>query len=102
MAEIPTRVLGDGTSVPVLGFGTYPLRGDDGVRAIASALEVGYRHVDTAQSYGSERGVGLAVAGLIADLSDPAAFDFFRDGQRQAQLTDASVSLDRLARAGGR
>ncbi|WP_435200967.1 aldo/keto reductase [Janibacter sp. GS2] len=66
MAELPTRVLGDGTSVPVLGFGTYPLRGDAGVRAIASALEVGYRLIDTAVNYRNEREVaeGLRASGV--------------------------------------
>lgn len=66
MAELPTRTLGDGVSVPVLGFGTYPLRGDDGVRAIASALEVGYRFIDTAVNYRNEREVveGLRASGV--------------------------------------
>lgn len=61
MAELPTRTLGDGVSVPVLGFGTYPLRGDAGVRAIASALEVGYRLIDTAVNYRNEREVTQAL-----------------------------------------
>lgn len=43
-----------------------------------------------------------AVPGLVADLSDPAAFDFYRDGQRQAPLTEASVPLDKLARLAAR
>ena len=70
MAEIPTRVLGDGTSVPVLGFGTYPLRGDDGVRAIASALEVGYRLIDTAVNYRNEREVTEAIRVSGVDRGD--------------------------------
>ena len=70
MAEIPTRVLGDGTSVPVLGFGTYPLRGDDGVRAIASALEVGYRLIDTAVNYRNEREVSEAIRASGVDRGD--------------------------------
>ena len=61
MAELPTRPLGDGVHVPILGFGTYPLRGDDGVRAIASALEVGYRFIDTAVNYRNEREVSQAL-----------------------------------------
>ena len=70
MAETPTRVLGDGTSVPVLGFGTYPLRGDDGVRAIASALEVGYRLIDTAVNYRNEREVTEAIRVSGVDRGD--------------------------------
>lgn len=70
MAELPTRTLGDGTSVPVLGFGTYPLRGDDGVRAMASALEVGYRFLDTAVNYRNEREVAEAVRTSGLDRGD--------------------------------
>jgi 2,5-diketo-D-gluconate reductase B len=47
--------------IPQLGFGTYPLKGDDAYKAIANAIEVGYRHIDTAQMYGNERSVGLAL-----------------------------------------
>lgn len=66
MAELPTRTLGDGVSVPILGFGTYPLRGDAGVRAVASALDVGYRFLDTAVNYRNEREVteGLRASGV--------------------------------------
>src|SRR5699024_12552924 len=61
MVELPTRTLGDGISVPVIGFGTYPLRGDAGVRAMASALEAGYRFLDTAVNYRNEREVAEAI-----------------------------------------
>jgi 2,5-diketo-D-gluconate reductase A len=63
--------LNDGASIPQLGFGTLsiqPDREDSRENAILTsnlvgfALEVGYRHIDTAQSYGSERGVGEAIA----------------------------------------
>ena len=69
MAELPTRTLGDGMSVPLLGFGTYPLRGDAGVRAMVGALEVGYRFLDTAVNYRNEREVAQAVraSGLDRD-----------------------------------
>ena len=70
MAELPTRPLGDGISVPVLGFGTYPLRGDDGVRAMASALEAGYRFIDTAVNYRNEREVSEALRASGIDRGD--------------------------------
>jgi 2,5-diketo-D-gluconate reductase A len=70
MVELPTRVLGDGVSVPVLGFGTYPLRGDDGVRAMVSALEAGYRLIDTAVNYRNEREVAEAVRASGLDRGD--------------------------------
>jgi len=48
--------------IPILGFGTYPLSGSAAERAVTTALELGYRHVDTAQMYGNEAEVGRAIA----------------------------------------
>lgn len=49
--------------IPLLGAGTYPLKGEDAVRAVQMAIELGLRHIDTAQMYGNERDVGRAIAG---------------------------------------
>ena len=49
--------------VPALGFGTFGIRGEDGARAAATALEIGYRHIDTAQEYDNEAEVGRAIDG---------------------------------------
>lgn len=51
----------DAAEIPKIGFGTYGRIGDAGVAAILAALETGYRHLDTAQTYGSESFVGEAV-----------------------------------------
>jgi diketogulonate reductase-like aldo/keto reductase len=56
------RTLNDGTTLPDTGFGTYPLRGDEGTDAVLSALDIGYRLLDTAVNYGNEDAVGRAVA----------------------------------------
>jgi diketogulonate reductase-like aldo/keto reductase len=56
-----TYTLNDGTVLPAIGFGTYPLTGEDGVVAITSAIEAGYRLLDTAVNYENEREVGEAV-----------------------------------------
>ncbi|HEU4337816.1 MAG TPA: aldo/keto reductase [Nocardioides sp.] len=61
MAHIPTYDLNDGTTIPAIGFGTYPLRGDDGTEAIRTAIEAGYRLVDTAVNYENEEEVGEAI-----------------------------------------
>ena len=55
-----------GTQVPALGFGTWQLEGDDCKEGVRHALELGYRHIDTAQMYGneSEVGEGLAASGV--------------------------------------
>lgn len=58
---VPTYTLNDGQTVPAIGFGTYPLRGDEGVAAVAGAIEVGYRLLDTAVNYDNEREVGEAI-----------------------------------------
>jgi 2,5-diketo-D-gluconate reductase A len=59
--DIPRYTLNDDQTVPVIGFGTYPLRGDDGVEAMVHALEAGYRLLDSAVNYGNEEEVGEAV-----------------------------------------
>ncbi|HET8614969.1 MAG TPA: aldo/keto reductase [Actinomycetales bacterium] len=53
--------LNDGTTLPATGFGTYPMRGGDAVDAVVSALDVGYRLVDTAVNYENEAEVGDAI-----------------------------------------
>lgn len=66
---IPRIPLAGGTSIPQLGFGTYKIAPADAEGAVATALELGYRHVDTAAMYGNEVGVGraLAASGLARD-----------------------------------
>lgn len=57
----PTYELNDGRTIPAIGFGTYPLLGSEGVEAVVSAVEVGYRLIDTAVNYGNEASVGEAI-----------------------------------------
>jgi len=57
----PTYDLNDGHAIPAIGFGTYPLRGSDAVEAVISAIEVGYRLIDTAVNYDNEASVGEAL-----------------------------------------
>lgn len=55
-----------GVEIPVLGLGTWPMSGSSCVRAVAEALKLGYRHIDTAQMYGNEQevGEGLRASGV--------------------------------------
>lgn len=62
--------LNDGTTVPLIGFGTYPLRGEDGTAAITSALDNGYRYLDTAVNYENEPEVGAALRAAAASRDD--------------------------------
>lgn len=57
-AAIPTLRLNNGMLLPALGFGVFQTPADATAEAVAEALRVGYRHIDTAASYGNERGVG--------------------------------------------
>jgi 2,5-diketo-D-gluconate reductase A len=57
----PEIALNDGARIPQLGFGAWQIGQDDAAEVIGEALRVGYRHIDTAQIYGNEQGVGEAV-----------------------------------------
>lgn len=58
---IPSIALNDGRSIPQLGFGTWPLRGEDAASAVSTAIEVGYRHIDSARRYENEESVGEGI-----------------------------------------
>ncbi len=62
MAPVPSVTLNNGVEIPQLGFGVYQIPPEDTQEAVATALEVGYRHIDTAEMYGNEKGVGAAIA----------------------------------------
>ena len=53
--------LSDGVSIPLIGFGTWQLDGDDAYKGVRAALEIGYRHIDTATAYRNEDKVGAAI-----------------------------------------
>jgi 2,5-diketo-D-gluconate reductase B len=83
-----------GARIPALGFGTFRLDGSTARRMVSHALEIGYRHVDTAQMYGNEAEVGAAIAssGVPRDeiwLTTKIWPDNFRDGalQRAAETS---------------
>ena len=61
MTTAPTHTLNDGTALPAIGFGTYPLKGEGAVTAVVNALDCGYRLLDTAVNYGNEQEVGEAI-----------------------------------------
>ncbi|WP_108720155.1 aldo/keto reductase [Miniimonas sp. S16] len=58
---IPTLTLNNGVTLPALGYGVFQTPPDETVAAVRTALEVGYRHIDTAAAYGNEREVGRAI-----------------------------------------
>ncbi|MGR6317576.1 aldo/keto reductase [Micromonospora soli] len=58
---VPDIPLNDGNTIPQLGFGVFQIDPKDTARAVGNALEVGYRHIDTAEMYGNEAEVGQAI-----------------------------------------
>ena len=60
-------------AVPAVGLGTWQTTGEECYETVSTALELGYRHVDTAQMYGNEREVGRAVADADVDRDDVLA-----------------------------
>ena len=109
---VPLITLPDGTTIPQLGFGTLavqPSRDASDANAdltggiVAEALTAGYRHIDTAQSYGTERGVGRAIAesGLPREelyITSKLSNDNHRpaDVRRSFDQTLAHLGLERL------
>ncbi|GAA2750282.1 aldo/keto reductase [Amnibacterium kyonggiense] len=59
--QVPSITLNNGVEIPQLGFGVFQIPPEQTEAATATALEVGYRHIDTAEMYGNEEGVGKAV-----------------------------------------
>ena len=62
MSKVPPIILNNGVEMPQLGFGVWQVPDDEAERAVATALEAGYRSVDTAAIYGNEEGTGRAIA----------------------------------------
>ncbi|MGI8900852.1 MAG: aldo/keto reductase [Nocardioides sp.] len=67
---VPNITLNNGTAIPQLGFGVFQIDPDETREAALMALEVGYRHIDTAEMYGNEKGVGEAVRDSGLDRSE--------------------------------
>ncbi len=66
MQRSPKHTLNNGASIDVLGFGVYKIPADDCADLVSTALDTGYRTVDTAALYGNEEGVGAAVSRAVA------------------------------------
>jgi 2,5-diketo-D-gluconate reductase A len=70
MSTVPTITLNNGVEIPQLGFGVFQIPPEETTAATLVALEVGYRHIDTAEMYGNEREVGEAVRRSGLDRGD--------------------------------
>jgi 2,5-diketo-D-gluconate reductase A len=70
VSAVPSITLNDGNAIPQLGFGVFQIEPKDTAKAVREALDIGYRHVDTAEMYGNEKEVGEAIRSFGLDRSD--------------------------------
>jgi diketogulonate reductase-like aldo/keto reductase len=95
-ADGRARVLADGNEIPLLGLGVWQIRnGPECVNAVRWALELGYRHVDTAQAYGNEESVGRALRDSGLPRGDVFITTKFNPSRKDAEA-EAQRSLERL------
>ena len=92
-----TVELTTGTKMPILGLGTWQLRGSSAVNAVLRALEVGYRHIDTATAYGNEEPVGQAVARSGVRREDIFVTTKLPPSRAGRERETLAASLDALA-----
>ena len=91
-----TRVLADGNEIPLLGLGVWQVpNGPQCVNAVRWALELGYRHVDTAQAYGNEESVGRGLRESGVPREDVFITTKFYPAQKDPEA-EAQRSLERL------
>jgi 2,5-diketo-D-gluconate reductase A len=100
---VPTITLNDQTTIPQLGFGVFQVPPEETAATVAQALEAGYRHLDTAQMYQNEQGVGEAIAasGIARDelyVTTKLNNGFHRpdDARRAFDESLARLGLDRV------
>lgn len=87
-----------GEQIPKIGLGTWQLQGETGRRAVSAALEMGYRHLDTAQAYENEREVGRAIAKSSVPREEVFLTTKVRPSHRDREsiVNSARASLARL------
>jgi diketogulonate reductase-like aldo/keto reductase len=91
-----TLSLSNGGRMPLLGFGTWQITGEDAVRAVSAALEAGYRHLDSALVYGNEAEVGRALAESGVRREDVFVTTKCPPSRAGSGLDTVRESLDRL------
>jgi 2,5-diketo-D-gluconate reductase A len=95
---VPSLTLNDQATIPQLGFGVYQVPPDETKQTVLDALEVGYRHIDTAQMYRNEEGVGAALAESGLDRGDVYLTTKLNNNRHEPAAAKASLreSLDKL------
>ena len=93
MNTVPIITLNDGNTIPQLGFGVFQIEPENTAEAVGAALEVGYRHIDTAEMYGNEKEVGEAIRASGLDRGDVFITSKLNNGFHEPQ--DAREAFDR-------
>ncbi|HEY2315840.1 MAG TPA: aldo/keto reductase, partial [Streptosporangiaceae bacterium] len=99
MTVIPQIMLNNGQEIPQLGFGVFLVPPKETFAAVTSALEAGYRHVDTAQAYGNEAEVGAAISKFGVDRANVFITTKLNNGAHRPD--DARAAFDGSLRALG-
>jgi 2,5-diketo-D-gluconate reductase A len=92
MNAVPNITLNDGNAIPQLGFGVFQIEPGDTAKAVSEALEVGYRHIDTAEMYGNEKEVGEAIRASGLDRGDVFVTSKLNNGAHEPH--DAREAFD--------
>jgi len=97
-SDVPTEThtLPGGGAMPLLGFGTWQIKGEKATVASAAALEAGYRHLDTAMVYGNESEVGRALAESALDRDEVFVTTKCPPNRAGSELETLQQSLERL------
>jgi 2,5-diketo-D-gluconate reductase A len=96
---IPTRRLNSGEEIPLLGLGTWPMNGDEAVGAVATAITMGYRCIDTAAKYDNEASIGRGIAMSGMPRGDLFVITKLRGSDQGYNKANTALraSLERLA-----
>ncbi len=97
MSKVPTVELNDGVSIPQLGFGVFQIKPDETAAAVKTALEIGYRHIDTAEMYGNEKEVGQGIRDAGVDRANVFVTSKLNNGFHKPD--DARRAFDRTLKA---
>ena len=97
MTQIPDITLNNGVTIPQLGFGTFQVAEDQTQRIVESAIETGYRHIDTAAGYYNEAGVGAAVRASGLPREDVFVTTKLRNGDQGYDNALAAFEASRAA-----
>lgn len=97
MSNVPTIELNDGVRIPQLGFGVFQIKPDQTAAAVKTALEIGYRHIDTAEMYGNEKQVGQGIRDAGLDRAEVFVTSKLNNGFHKPD--DARRAFDQTLKA---